>query len=45
VYVAVKARHPEGWSGDIKRLSAIESVWLNPDDEMSEIDQIKETIA
>jgi hypothetical protein len=42
VYVAAKARHPGSWSGDIKRLSAIGGVWLNPDDEISEIDQIEE---
>jgi putative transposase len=45
VYVAAKARHPERWSGDIKRLSPTEGVWLNPDDEISEIDQIEEKIA
>jgi hypothetical protein len=45
VYVAAKARHPECWSGDIKRLSVIEGVWLNPDDEIFEVDQTEEKIA
>tara|TARA_B110001469_G_scaffold47731_1_gene46702 strand:- start:20 stop:214 length:195 start_codon:yes stop_codon:yes gene_type:complete len=40
-----KARHPERWNRDIKRLSAIKGVWLNPNDEISEIDQIEEKIA
>jgi putative transposase len=45
VYAAVKARHPERWSGDIKRLSATKGAWLNPDDEISEINQIEEEVA
>jgi putative transposase len=45
VYVAAKASHPERWSGDIKRLSATKGVWLNPDDEISEINQIEEKVA
>lgn len=45
VYVVAKARRPERSSGDIKRLSDIEGVCLNPDDEISEIDQIEEKIA
>ena len=45
VYVAAKARHRELWNGDIKRLSATKGVWLNPDDEIYEINQIEEKVA
>jgi uncharacterized protein (DUF934 family) len=45
VHAAAKARHRELWNGDIKRLSATKGVWLNPDDEISEINQIEEKVA
>jgi len=45
VYAAAKERHPERWSGETRDWSPVNEVWLNPDNEETSSEVIKDEAA